>query len=455
MTQKRSVAIIGAGQTGVSAAVGFLNAGFDVSLFSDRDRRSLRDDGPATGTAVTFAVAQAAERDLGLDDYASRAPRVTGQSTQVFSGSGARREDSLDFDVDYDDIRGVGVDTRLKVDDRLGEFLAARGRFVVTSITADSLDDVAAAHDLTLVATGRGGLSDLFAVDTSRTVYDKPQRKLLMLTVAGLGHGQDVFAHRGPAGGEHNTFAISSEQGELWWGPYLHKDAGPVWSFLGFAKPGSDWEQRFAGAHDASSAHRIVTDVHRDYVDWDLPEVSSTTLISQDPHSWLHGAVTPTVRHAVGVTKSGHPVLALGDAAIAFDPIGAQGAQGGLIQSAQLVAAARDHTGPFGEEWLHDRFEYFWSTRGAGAVLVTRLFLGDPEFAPYGQLFFPAAAASPAFGAALFGLLSDPNPLLRIGSRRAARDFITQVAGEPVDDLLAGVPPAKFRYSAYGRRTVA
>ncbi|MCW2686964.1 MAG: putative monooxygenase [Mycobacterium sp.] len=455
MTQKRSVAIIGAGQTGVSAGMGFVNAGFDVTLFSDRDRRSLRNDVPASGTAVTFAVAQAAEGDLGLDDYTGRAPRVTGQSTQIFSGSGEQREDGLDFDVTYNGIRAVGVDTRLKVDDRLGEFLARGGRFVISAITAESLDDVAAAHDLTLVATGRGGLSDLFAVDESRTVYDAPQRSLLMLTVAGLGHGPDVFAHRGSPGGEHNTFAISAEQGELWWGPYLHKDAGPAWSFLGFAKPGSDWEQRFALASGVASAHRIVTDVHRDYVDWDLPEISATRPIPQDPHSWLRGAVTPTVRHAVGITTNGRPVLALGDTAISFDPIGAQGAQGGLIQSAQLVAAARDHTDPFDEEWLHDRFEHFWSTRGAGAVLVTRLFLGDPEFASYGQLFLPAASASPAFGAALFGLLSDPNPLLRIGSRQAARDFITQVADEPADDLLSRVPLAKFKYSTYAQRTPA
>jgi 2-polyprenyl-6-methoxyphenol hydroxylase-like FAD-dependent oxidoreductase len=449
---KRSVAIIGAGQTGVSAAVGLLNAGFDVTLFSDRGRRSLRNDGPAAGTAVTFAVAQAAERELGLDDYARRAPRVTGQSTQVFSGAGATRQDGLDFDVTYDGVRGIGVDTRVKVDDRIGEFIGRGGRFVVSSITSDTIDDVAAAHDLTLVATGRTGLSDLFAVDESRTVYDSPQRSLLMLTVAGLGHGPEVFAHRGPSGGQHNTFAISSEQGELWWGPYLHKDAGPSWSFLGFAKPGSDWEQRFVAASDTASAHRIVTDLHRDYVDWDLPEIASTTVITEDPHSWLRGAVTPTVRHAVGVTTGGHPVLALGDTAISFDPIGAQGAQGGLIQSAQLVAAARDHTGPFTVDWLHDRFEYFWSTRGAAAVLVTRLFLGDPELAPYGQLFFPAAAANPAFGAALFGLLSDPSPLLRIGSRAAARDFIAEVTGQPADEVLAQVPVAEFRYSTYGQQ---
>jgi hypothetical protein len=129
------VAIIGGGQTGVSAAVGFLNAGFEVTLFSERDQPSLRDGGPATGTAVTFAVAQAAERELSLDDYASRAPRVTGQSTQIFSCSGADRKDGPDFDVTYGGIRAVGVDTRLKVDDRLNEFITRGGRFVVSAIS--------------------------------------------------------------------------------------------------------------------------------------------------------------------------------------------------------------------------------------------------------------------------------------------------------------------------------
>jgi 2-polyprenyl-6-methoxyphenol hydroxylase-like FAD-dependent oxidoreductase len=189
--------------------------------------------------------------------------------------------------------------------------------------------------------------------------------------------------------------------------------------------------------------------VHRDYVDWDLPEIEATTLIGQDPHSWLRGAVTPTVRHAIGVTSSGKPVLAVGDTAISFDPIGAQGAQGGLIQAAQLVAAAREHSGPFDQEWLHDRFEHYWSTRGAAAVLVTRLFLGDSELAPYTELFFSAAAASPTFGAAVFGLLSDPSPLLRIGSRQAARDYIAAVTGEPADTVLARQPAAHFQPSRF------
>ena len=42
----RSAAVIGAGQTGVTAALGLLDNGFDVTLYSDRDQRSLRDAVP-------------------------------------------------------------------------------------------------------------------------------------------------------------------------------------------------------------------------------------------------------------------------------------------------------------------------------------------------------------------------------------------------------------------------
>jgi hypothetical protein len=82
-------------------------------------------------SVAIIGAGQAAERELGLDDYSGRAPRVTGQSTQVFSGSGQAREDGLDFDVTYQGFRAVGVDTRLKVDDRLSDFRTAGGRFVV------------------------------------------------------------------------------------------------------------------------------------------------------------------------------------------------------------------------------------------------------------------------------------------------------------------------------------
>gem|GEM_PF-520416 len=447
----RTAAIIGAGQTGVTAALGLLVAGFEVTVYSDRDQRSLRDDVPATGTALEFGEAQAAEAALGLDTYVDRAPRHTGLSVRI---AGPENAELIAFDGNFDGYAGVAVDTRLKADERLTAFRERGGRFAVDAVTPGTLDAIAARNELTLVATGRGGLADLFAIDPVRTVYAAPQRSLLTVTVTGLGYGPEVFAHRSPEGGAHSGFSILAEQGEAWWGPYLHKDAGPSWAFLGWARPGSDWERRFAAADSAETAHRIVLDLYRDYIDWDLPEVLATQPIAEDPHSWLKGAVRPVVRSGAGATASGHVVAALGDSAVAYDPIAGQGAQSGLIQAQRLVAAAAAHEGPFDRGWIEARYAEFLRARSDAASQVTRLFLSDPEFADIGGRFFAAAAVDPQFATALVGLLHRPQPFGRIESVAAADGFIRATSGVDADTLLGRFEPAgRFARSRYGGAT--
>jgi len=434
----RTAAIIGAGQTGVTAALGLLDNGFDVTIYSEREQSALRDGVPATGTALIFGEAQRAEESLGLNTYLATAPLSTGQSVRVLDGD----TEAIAFDGWFDGARGIAVDTRLKADDRLSLFQQRGGHFVVEAVDPERLDAIAAKADLTLVATGRGGLSSLFPVDTARTVYDTPQRSLLAFSVTGLGHGPDVFAHRSTAGGQHHAFTVVAGQGETFWGPYLHKDVGPSWAFLGWAHPGSDWERRFGTVTDAATALEIATGLHRDYIDWDLPEVSRLRIIEEDPHSWLTGAVTQVVRHGVGHTAGGHPVAALGDTAISYDPIAGQGAQGGLIHAAALVHKATGHDGPFDTAWLTAAFEEFYDRRGRAAQRVTQLFLADPEFAEYGNLYFAAASGSPRFAGRLFGLLDDPRPFEAVTSVEAAKALITEFAGEPADEVLARFEPA-------------
>lgn len=444
----RSAAVIGAGQTGVTAALGLLDNGFEVTIYSDRDQKSLRDDMPATGTALIFGEAQRAEESLGLNTYLATGPTSTGQSVRVLNPQSSTPEE-VAFDASFSGFRGIAVDTRLKADDRLTLFQQRGGRFVVEPVDPARLDAIAGSVDLTLVASGRGGLSQLFPIDPRRTAYDRPQRTLLSVTLTGLPHGPGVFAHRSPEGSAHNAFTVVTDQGESFLGGYLHKDIGPAWAFLGWARPGSDWERRFAAADSPASALEIVNDLHRAYIDWDAPEVSALRVIDEDPHSWLKGAVTQVVRNGVGRTASGHPVAAFGDTAVTYDPIAGQGAQGGLIQAAALVHKAAAHDGPFDGTWLRAAFEEFYVRRARGAQLVTRLFLGDPEFTEHGGLFFGAASASSRFASNLFGLLDDPRRFEpAAGSAAAARDLITDLAGEPADDVLARfVPAGEFQRS--------
>ncbi|MEU4313096.1 styrene monooxygenase/indole monooxygenase family protein [Nocardia sp. NPDC024068] len=445
-TSPRKAAVVGAGQTGVTAALGLLDAGFDVTLYSERDQRELRDAVPATGTALIFGEAQDAEAKLGLPTYRDRAPLHTGLTVRV-AGGGA---ELIAFDGAFHGFVGLAVDTRLKADERLTVFRERGGRFVVDTVTPERLDPIAAENDLTLVATGRGGLSQLFEIDTARTVYDAPQRTLLTVTVTGLPHDESVFAHRSPAGGGRSLFSIVAEQGEAWWGPYLHKDVGPSWAFLGWARPGSDWEKRFQAADSAESAHRIVTDLYRDYLDWDLPEVLATKVIPEDPHSWLKGAVRPLFRRGVGHTSGGHVVAALGDTAVAYDPIAGQGAQSGLIQAQRLVAAAAAHDGAFDDAWITEQYEAFLSFRAEDAAKVTRLFLSDPDFAEVGGEFFSAAAADPRFASALVSTLHQPQAAHSVNSVEDAHNLIAQVTGEDAATVLGRFQPAgRFSRSEY------
>jgi 2-polyprenyl-6-methoxyphenol hydroxylase-like FAD-dependent oxidoreductase len=429
-----TVAIIGAGQTGASAALALVQRGFEVTLYSDRSQESLRDDVPATGTAVIFGKALAAEARLGLQNYRDSAPTMHGMTHRIVGENGV---ELIGFDGEFDGFVAEGVDARLKADDRIKAFRALGGNLVVGSVDDDVLDRLASQHDLTLVATGKGGLSKLFARDASRSSFETPQRNLVMLTVNGLGYDESVFAHRSPKGGKHAAFSFNAENGEAWWGPYLHKDAGPSWSFLWWARPGSDWAQRQSAAADPQSALEIVRQLHRDYLPWDLPEALEMRVIPEDPHAWLKGAVTPAVRSGIGWTKSGHPVAALGDTAIAFDPIAGQGAQGGLIQAALYVDRIVAKDGAFDEAWIRQSFEEYYAQRGAAAERVTRLFLGHPETNPIADILVSAANGSARFAGALFGLISHPQPLLNVTTVEQAKALVTELSGEDAEDVLA------------------
>jgi flavin-dependent dehydrogenase len=233
---KRKVAIIGAGLAGTTAGLGLVNAGFDVRIYSDRDRASLRNDVPPTGTAVYFGKSLEYDAEIIEDLY--DVGNSTGMSVRIFSGAGENRTPVLAFDSPFK-YKAQAVDTRLRADDRLARFLARGGKFQVRAVAPRDVDTIAADVDLTLVATGKGGLSSLFPTDAGRSAYAEPQRHLLLATFKGLQHADRQFAYRSSDGGKHNWFTIHAEFGETFFGPYLHKDIGASWAFIGFAKPGS------------------------------------------------------------------------------------------------------------------------------------------------------------------------------------------------------------------------
>ena len=430
----RKIAIVGAGLAGTTAGLGLVNAGFDVTIYSDRDRTSLRNDVPPTGTAVHFGKSLEYDAEIIEDLY--DIGNSTGMSVRIFSGAGEARTPVLAFDSPFK-YKAQAVDTRLRADDRLSRFLARGGKFVLRPVTPQDIDAIAANADLTLVATGKGGLSSLFPTDAGRSAYAEPQRHLLLATFKGLQNADRQFAYRSSDGGKHSWFTIHAEFGETYFGPYLHKDIGASWAFIGFARPGSPWIKAFKSVTDTQSARDIVVDLFATYFPEDAALIEQLQPLHEDPHSWFLGSVTPTVRRAVATTANGHLVAAIGDAAISFDPIGGQGAQTAVIQAASLVRALKTYDGKITYKWLQEQFEKHWNNRGDAATEVTRLFLSDPKYAMQAELLFPAAAMNVDIGTAFLGLLSEPQPLLDLQSREAVLNFISDRAGESAESILA------------------
>ena len=215
------------------------------------------------------------------------------------------------------------------------------------------------------------------------------------------------------------------------------KDVGATRAFIGFAKPGSPWIDLFKSVTDPQSARDVVVKLFATYFPEDAALVAQIEPLHEDPHSWFLGAVTPTVRRAAAATASGRPVAAIGDAAVSFDPIGGQGAQNAVIQSARLIRALRAYEGEITYEWLRDRFDSHWDYRVEAAAEVTRLFLGDPKYAAHGGFYFRPPQSTGALQARSSAFSPSRNPCSTSRVREEITQFISDVAGEPAESVLA------------------
>jgi 2-polyprenyl-6-methoxyphenol hydroxylase-like FAD-dependent oxidoreductase len=368
----RTIAIIGSGISGLAAAHGLRRAGYRVDLYSDRTANEWLNTSRPSGTAARFDLALSYERELGLNFWDADAPKGEG----VFLTFCPTLHNPL--------IRLVGrfrapfqaVDVRLQSWRWMNEFETRGGNIIIEQVTVDRLGEIAAAHDLTIVATGRADLCRIFERDEKRSVYDTPQRKLAMVTVVG-GPSRINGVPLLPV-----KFDFLGTDGEIFFIPYHHKDAGPCWNILVEAKPGSRMD-RFAGITDGNVAVQRVKEVVAALFPWDEPFVRDMQLA--DPLGWLIGAVTPTVRRPVAKLATG-VVAALGDTAISYDPIAAQGANSGSKQARHLVNSivARGE-GAFDADWITATFEDFFATHAREACNFSNLLL-EPITSPAKEL---------------------------------------------------------------------
>jgi hypothetical protein len=358
----RKIAIIGAGQAGLYLGIGLLDAGYTVTLVSDRTPEAIH-HGQPMDTPILFPNALQLERKLGLNFWDGKFPHRIGFRSEVSDSEG---NTILSISSNLQ-LHWQGIDQRLKFPAWMQEFVNRGGELVIQATTPEDLEKYAQNYDLVVVTAGRGAFSTLFDRDLQKFQYDRPKRRIAGFITTGLkGNIEDLQTAR---------MTILPGVGEIIQYPFYAN--GLVSTLLGFEACIGRGLDRFSPSRSPQELLKIgkkaIEHLKPDYYE----AIADLKLV--DDRAWLLGAITPSVRHPVGRLPSGAVAMGVGDVVLVHDPIAGQGANN-ATKMADLVKRRIIERGDrsFDASWMQRVFDEFWQEAVYSQVLTDCL-LTPPE----------------------------------------------------------------------------
>lgn len=383
------VAIVGAGQAGAQLALGLLAAGCEVTLVSNRPPAEVA-AGRVLSSQCMFETALRIERGLGLAKWDATCPPVEGISFTVPDGSGG----TVFSWAARLDAPAMSVDQRLKLPTWVEEFEQRGGRLVIHEAGVGDLERYARAHDVVVVATGKGDLGRLFPRDDEKSPFDRPQRAIALTYVNGMRPRPDYAAV---------CFNLIPGVGEYFAFPALTR-GGPCEIMVFEGVPGGPmdcWDDVRSPAGHLARSLAIL----EEHLPWEAERCRQVELT--DANGVLAGGFAPTVRQPVAILPDGASVLGMADAVVLNDPITGQGANN-AARCADIYREAilERGDGPFDAAWMRETFDRYWRGYAQWVTAWTNALLAPPQ--PHVLELLAAAGELPELAGTVVNGFDDP-----------------------------------------------
>lgn len=342
----KKILIIGAGQSGLQLALGLQAEGYAVTIISNRTADEIR-NGSVLSTQCLFNTALRFEQAQGLDYWAEEAINIEGVGISVGDSQGDRIINWTGKLNGY----AQSVDQRLKMAHWLNLFTERGGELIIQEATTKTLTTLAPHFDLTLVASGKSELANLFEHNTDLSVFTSPQRALAVAYVHGMEprDSNDVETIR---------CSLLPGLGELFVIP-AHTHSGRCDILFWEGIPGGPLDV-FSNITEPAQHLELTLELMKKFTPWEYSQATKVQLTDQK--AVLAGRFTPRVRHPIAQVGDNCFVLGLADTIVTNDPITGQGANNAVKCAAIYLDAILQHgDSPFDRQFMYATFERYWN----------------------------------------------------------------------------------------------
>ena len=412
------IGIIGGGVGGTHLGLFLRQHGVSATIYSAKtpaEHLAAR----ITNVVCRSGTTRVRERALGVDYWDGAAPDL---EQFVVTVNGPR---PLTFSGALNPPTHV-VDMRIYWARLLEEFAQRGGSLVFRTLEAADVEELSTRHDLVVVASGRGALSNLFPRLPEHSPFQNPQRLVLAALFRGVEYPKPLAFQA----------IVNRGHGEILEFPLFSFEPGLT--ALGI-------EAARGGAFEVlSKFHRSRFDEHRSEFDATvlalLRDYAPSVYERIDPKRFAvarpldigYAAITPIVRRGYARLPNGRTVLALGDAHITMDPVTGQGANK-ASHDAFVAGAAICESTVFDEDFCA-RVSRQMCEYGLPVSDACNARLVPP--AQHVLALLAAAAQHQAVADFYTGSFNDPDRFWHIASRAERTEVIKQ-------HLIAGTLSAK------------